>query len=162
MIDLSILIGCEITIEIKDSAIVIGFRRQIQPAVGFQFFNAETGEQITMLTMKYNQQVDVSIKPVDAAGNAAKVDGVPKWSLSVPDFAHLANIAADGLKATLVGDKPGTFQVNVKGDADLGAGVKEIVSMLDVELLAGEAVGFEMQTGSVTDQPPTGTTAKKK
>lgn len=153
------LYNTEITIQIKDSAIVIGFRPKAV-AVGFRFFNPE-GEPITMYQMFYNQQVELSGQPVDKAGNPALVDGIPTWTLSVPDFATLENIAADGLSATLKGIKPGSFQVNMNGDADLGAGVKPITSFLDVTLLPGEAVGFEMQTGTATDQPPTSTKKSK-
>jgi len=153
------LYNTEITIQIRDSAIVIGFRQKTV-AVGFRFFNPE-GEPITMYQMRYNQQVPLSGQPVDKDGNPAPVDGVPTWTLSTPDFATLTDIAPDGLSATLKGIKPGSFQVNMNGDADLGAGVKPITSMLDVELLPGEAVGFEMQTGTATDQTPASTKKSK-
>jgi len=157
--NLNALYNTEITIQIRDSAIVIGFRQK-SVAVGFQFFNPE-GDEITMFTMRYNQEVEVSIKPVDAAGNDAPVDGIPAWSLSSPDFAHIKSTAADGLKAVIAGDKPGSFQVNVTGDADLGTGVIPIVSMLDMTLQPGQATGFEMQTGTPTDQVPASTKKSK-
>ena len=153
------LYNTEITIQIQDSAIVIGFRPKAI-ATRFQFFNPE-GEPITMFTMRYNQEVEVSIKPVDAAGNDAPVDGVPEWSLSSSDFAHIKSTTPDGLKSVIAGDKPGSFQVNVTGDADLGTGVIPIVSMLDMTLQPGQATGFEMQTGTPTDQAPA-TTKKSK
>jgi len=144
--NLNALYNTEITIQIRDSAIVIGFRQK-SVAVGFQFFNPE-GDEITMFTMRYNQEVEVSIKP-------------PAWSLSSPDFAHIKSTAADGLKAVIAGDKPGSFQVNVTGDADLGTGVIPIVSMLDMTLQPGQATGFEMQTGTPTDQVPASTKKSK-
>jgi len=157
--NLNALYNTEITIQIRDSAIVIGFRPKTV-AVGFRFFNPQ-GEPITMYQMRYNQQVPLSGQPVDKDENPAPVDGVPTWTLSSPDFAKLENIAPDGLSATLVGIKPGSFQVNMNGDADLGEGVKPITTMLDVTLLPGEAVGFQMQTGEATDQPPVTTSTKK-
>ena len=153
------LYNTEITIQIRDSAIVIGFRPKAI-ATGFKFYI--NGEEITtMYKMYYYQQVPISMTPVDKEKNPAPIDGVAVPSLSSPDFATLNDISADGLSALLVGIKPGAFQVNITGDADLGTGVKNIVGTLDVELMPGEAVGFEIQTGTATDQPTTSTKKSK-
>jgi len=40
----------------------------------------------------------------------------------------------------------GTAQINVTADADLGSGVTTINGVLDVQVVAGQAVGFTIQT----------------
>jgi hypothetical protein len=92
-------------------------------------------------TLPDGNAVKVKISYVDAQGNPARVDGAVEWSSSDtgiatvqvdPNDTSLATVAASG---TI-----GQVQVVAKADADLGAGVRELVTMMDVEVIAGEAV----------------------
>ena len=87
----------------------------------------------------------LSIKPVDAHGHDAPIDGKPEWTVSDPTFATL-EVAEDGLSATVLptGTSIGTFQVSVSVDADLGEGVETLSGLLDVEVVAGKAVNLEI------------------
>lgn len=75
----------------------------------------------------------------DKAGNPARVDGVPSWSVSDEGFGTLT-VAPDGMSAEyLPSGTLGSMQVNLEADADLGEGVKPLKGALDVQIEAGEA-----------------------
>ena len=93
------------------------------------------------------QKVAASIQPVDAKGNPALVDGIPTWSVSDPELLLLV-VASDGMSATIftVG-KLGNGQVVVESDADLGEGFIPLQGILDVTVVAGQAVALNIVTG---------------
>src|SRR5262245_31382853 len=96
-------------------------------------------------SMSYNlpvdRQVTVKVAYVDASGNPAVVDGEVTWATSNEDVATVTVDAADSTQATV---RPsvnlGTTQITATADADLGAGVRELITMMDVTTIAGEAV----------------------
>lgn len=105
-----------------------------------------------------SQKVALSVQPVDAAGNPAPVDGAPSWETggAHPEILQLAP-AADGLSCEIVAAGGlGTAQVKVSADARLGADIKTITGILDVEVVAGEAVTLTINAGSPEekDSPP--------
>lgn len=118
------------------------------PTPGFIFWITNSGvkTQTTMLVLQDGFQVRASIQPVDAEGNPAKIDGVPAWSSSDDKIAAVTNVATDGLSASVMSIAPGSAQINVSGDADLGEGTKPITGTLDVSVIAGEAVAFQIST----------------
>jgi hypothetical protein len=118
-------------------------------AAGFRFIFHH--KEISMLSLSAVQKCNVSIQPVDVKGNPAAVDGGPLWSVSADGVVTLSP-AADGLSCVISGLAPGSVQVNVTADADLGEGVRSITGTLDVTVIAAEAVGFTIQTGPVEDQ----------
>jgi hypothetical protein len=94
-----------------------------------------------------DKSLPVSVEFVDAKGNAAKVDGLPQWAVSDESLATL-EVAADGLSAVVKPVGPlGSFKLQVKADADLGEGVKEILGELDIEVIGGEAVAVNIKAG---------------
>lgn len=106
---------------------------------------------ISMLILTDSQQVDLAIKPVDKKGKAAQVDGVPEWSSSDPAVLTL-DVAQDGLSAVAVAQDLGTAQVNVSADADLGAGVVTITGVLEITVVAGQAVSLGIIAGTPSEQ----------
>jgi len=85
------------------------------------------------------QKVTVGVSFQSAGGNPANVDGAPSWSVSNSDVLDLT-VSENGMSATISAKGPvGTSQLIVKADADLGAGLKEITGVLDIEVVAGEA-----------------------
>ena len=101
-----------------------------------------------MLKLTDEQKVALSIDPRTAAGNPASVDGVPVWTSSDPDIVAL-EVAEDGKSAvaTAAGGL-GAAQVSVVADADLGEGVRELTGVLDIEVLAAEAVELGITAGT--------------
>ena len=85
--------------------------------------------------------VGCTVSYVDAAGNAALVDGVPVWATDRPDLLVLV-VSDNGMSCdiTPVGDL-GSAQVTISADADLGEGLRELVTIGTIECVAGEAVG---------------------
>jgi hypothetical protein len=86
-------------------------------------------------------QCHVAISYVDAEGNPAQVDGAIHWESSNTECADVF-VASDAetTTATIRAKTLGTTQISARADADLGDGVKEIVTTMDIEVVAGEAV----------------------
>lgn len=94
-------------------------------------------------------KVPLSLKVEDIAGNPATLDGAAVWSVSDPDILTLEDISADGLTATAVAvGPPGTSQVNVTADADLGEGVRTLTALIDIEVRPSEAVALSIAFGT--------------
>jgi hypothetical protein len=105
-----------------------------------RFIIALKGERMAY-TLPIDHQVEVQVAYVDAKGNPAAVDGDPTWSSSDPALATVSPDAADAFKAVVLPVGPaGNVQIKVEADADIGAGVKELITLMDVTLVAGEAV----------------------
>lgn len=82
-----------------------------------------------------------TISYVDAAGNAARVDGVPVWDTDRPDLIALVP-TVDGMGCDIAPIGPlGNAQITVTADADLGEGVRSLVTLGTIECVAGDAVG---------------------
>ena len=93
------------------------------------------------------QKVQLSIQPVDGAGNPAPVDGPPIWESSDPGVLTL-EASTDGMSAIASAVGPlGAAQVKVSADADLGEGVETITGILDVQIVADKAVSLAVQAG---------------
>ena len=102
---------------------------------------------ITMLVLPNDHKVTASIQPVDSKGNPASIDGLAAWSSSNTTIVTVTNVSTDTLSADVVpGTALGSAQVNVTADADLGSGVQTINGVLDVQVVAGQAVGFTITT----------------
>jgi len=92
-------------------------------------------------TLPVDQQVEVQVAYVDSKGNPAQVDGSPEWSSSDPSLLTVTADPDDPFKALIVPvGGVGNVQVKVDADADLGSGVTSLVTLMDVTLVAGEAV----------------------
>lgn len=87
-----------------------------------------------------DQKARVSFTASDRYGNPASIDGVPRWESSDPTVAFVSTYD-DGMAADVVtAGRLGSAQVSVRCDADLGDGVRELVGVLDVDVVGGEAV----------------------
>jgi hypothetical protein len=107
-------------------------------------------KDIKMLALPNDQKVTASIQPVDAKGNPASIDGLAVWTSSSTDVASVQNVSSDSLSAEIVpGSSIGSCQINVQADADLGTGITNITGVLDVSVVADQAVGF-----TITTAPP--------
>ena len=108
------------------------------------------------IKLKATQDVVLSFgKTTDKKGNPAPIDEStpPEWFSTNTDLGTVTP-SADGKTATLSAVGPlGTFQVNGKVDLDTTAGVKEGIGVLDVEIIAGDAVAVEIVPGEPTEQP---------
>ena len=75
------------------------------------------------------QEVEVSVAPLTAAGNPATVDGVVTW---VSSAESVATVVSTGPTTAIVRSTGalGTTQIVANADADLGAGVRSIMATL--------------------------------
>lgn len=106
------------------------------------------------LVLTATQQCELSIEVVDAKGNPAKVDGVPEWS-SAEEAYVTVEASSDGMSAVAKAVGPVTstpVQVNVTVDAELDDEVREIVGVLEISVVAGEAVSIGISAGEPEEQ----------
>jgi hypothetical protein len=129
----------------------VGFRWTVKTDGGTITFAPQAGDKAMALLLTDTQKVTLSIQPVDAKGFPAKVDGVPVWSVSDGSVANLV-AAADGLSCEVFAGFPGTAQVVVEADADLGAGVTPLTGTLDLIVEAGAAVSLVVTAGVPSEQ----------
>jgi len=106
---------------------------------------------VTQMDLRDDQQVALTIQPVDKKGKPALVDGVPVWAGS-DDTVITVTAASDGMSAVVVGVAPGTARVVVTADADLGSGVTDLTGTLDFNVTGGSAVTLNITAGTPTDQ----------
>lgn len=103
------------------------------------------------LTLSVTQKVELQLQPVDIKGNPAPVDGEPLWDVSDPSLIDLVQ-SHDGLSA-LVAARGGTghVQVTVRADARLGPDTREIMGVLEIDLVPAEAVALGIVAGEPTE-----------
>lgn len=106
--------------------------------------------ELTMFQIPNDKNLQVSIKPVDAYGVPAKVDGIPVWAVADPATAEI-QVADDGMSALLVPSVPllDGGQLSVTADADLGDGIKTLTGTLEFSVVASEAVGLGIAIGEL-------------
>lgn len=111
------------------------------------------GAVIMALTLSASQQVGMSVSFLDARGNPAQVDGAPTWLVDAPAVLSLTP-APDGMSCLAAAVGPlGNARVSVRADADLGAGVVEVVGILDFTITAGQAATVQISAGTPSEQP---------
>ena len=106
-------------------------------------------------TLPSGKEIELQVSYVDQAGNPAAVDGPVTWASSNTAILTIVAEPTDSTicMATTIGPV-GTAQVTATADADLGTGVKSLVTMLDVTVVAGEAVaGTIAPVGEPTPVP---------
>lgn len=101
----------------------------------------------------YASQFPIAVELLDDKKKPAKVDGVPVWATDNPAILTLEP-AADGLSCVVKSTGVlGTATVQFAADADLGAGTKDIIGTLEVEVTARGATTVVLTPGPVTDIP---------
>jgi len=116
--------------------------------------STHTGASAMAYTLRNDQQVGLKIAYVDAGGNPAKVDGAVTWESSDDTSATVEDASADGTTVTLVAQGNGNAQIKATADADLGSGVRELITLMDVSVVSGEAVaGTISPVGSPEPKP---------
>jgi len=106
-------------------------------------------------TLPADKQVHVQVAYVDASGNPAEVDGAVEWASSDSTIVTVIVDTSDSTMALVrAGGKLGQVQITATADADLGDGVRELITTMDVEVVAGEAVaGTITPVGEAEDAP---------
>jgi len=114
--------------------------------ITYQRFSVTAKGDHFMFTLPVDDAVQMQVTYVDAEGNPAKVDGPITWASS---DETLAEVEVDSVDSSIVTVTPvgptGQVQITATADADLGAGVRELITVCDISLVAGEAVAGTIQ-----------------
>jgi hypothetical protein len=85
--------------------------------------------------------IAVKVAYADSRGNPAAVDGDVTWESSDESVVTVVADAGDSTSAKITPVGPiGQAQISCTADADLGEGVREIITTADIDVVAGEAV----------------------
>jgi hypothetical protein len=104
------------------------------------------------LILTATQQCPLQVTFKDAQGNPAAVES-GEWSATDPAILTVTPDAADLTKALVKATGVvGTGQVNVRADARFGPETKEIIGVLDVEVVGAEATVVEISAGTPEEQ----------
>jgi hypothetical protein len=101
-------------------------------------------------------EVTATLKITNDAGQPARIDGLPVWTVSDPAIVTL-DVATDGMSAIAKATgTEGVTQVTAEVDADRGEGVRPITAIGDIAVLGPEASVVEMTFGTSVPQavPP--------
>lgn len=125
--------------------------------VMFEGFAITSQGERVMFNLPVDHAVKMQVSYVDAAGNPAAVDGDVAWSSS--DEA-IATLLLDNDDSTVCVVQPrgklGQVQITASADADLGQGVRPLLTIADITIVAGEAVaGTISPVGVPTPIEPT-------
>lgn len=114
--------------------------------------NIVKGSLPMALTIKDSQKFSVlATRAVSAKGNIATLDGPLVWEVSDPLKLAQSSSPEGVISFSAVGPL-GTAQVRVTGDADMGEGIRAIAGVLDVEIIAGDAVSIVIEPGVPEEQ----------
>ena len=103
------------------------------------------------LTLSVTQKVELHLQPVDIKGNPAPVDGPPTWDVSDPTLVNLIP-SVDGMSAVISArGTTGHVQITALADARLGPDVREIMGVLEIDLVPAEAVALGISAGEPTE-----------
>jgi hypothetical protein len=123
--------------------------------VRYQHFTATAKGNHMSYQLPNDKLIVVKVSYVDAKGNPASVDGDVVWDTSNNSVATIEPDQLDSAQCKIIAGGLGTAQVSATADADLGDGVREIVTTLDVTVIAGEAVaGTISPVGEAQPQAP--------
>lgn len=106
------------------------------------------------LILTTTQEAEVVVAYADKNGNPAIIDGVPVWTVSNPDIVRVVPTTDPATVIIQAVGPIGNIQVSVTADADLGEGVRELIAVQDVRVVAGEAVLASINFGSAREQAP--------
>lgn len=104
------------------------------------------------LDLKRDEQSRYSVAYVDKYGDAATVDGPPHWVADPADKVVLTP-SDDGMTCLVAAAALGDVLLTVTADADMGDGIKTLVASDPVHIIAADATGATMTSGTVEKQP---------
>jgi hypothetical protein len=109
--------------------------------VRYEGFTATARGNKMAYTLPIDKFIEVQIAYVDSHGNPAVIDGSVSWASSNPAALAVTVDPNDSTQATVTPQGAlSSAQVVATADADLGAGIRQIITTLDITLVAGEAV----------------------
>ena len=99
------------------------------------------------VNLTQEQKVKVTLSPVTATGGPATLDGEPEWTVESGDCT--VKPEPGGLSAYIhCGETIGLSVIKVAADADLGAGVRTIEDLVNVNVTNAEAAALGITVGA--------------
>jgi hypothetical protein len=110
-------------------------------------------------TLPNDKEVALNIAYVDAKGNPAAVDGDVTWQSSDDNICTVtAKPGHQAMNAMVIpAANLGNAQISATADADMGEGIKEIITLFDLTVVSGSAVA-----GTITPTEAMPVAAKQK
>ena len=91
--------------------------------------------------------INVQVAFVDSTGKPAKVDGDVTWTSSDTSIATTVVDPVDSTMCRISSAAVGNTTISAEADADLGAGIRELIVTLDLMVVE---VGGEAVAGTIT------------
>jgi hypothetical protein len=108
-----------------------------------------------MYTLPVDHAVNMQVAYTDAAGNPATIDGDVEWVSSDEALIGVEVDETDSTKCRAVPVGPiGQVQITATVDADLGDGVRNLITTCDIQIVGGEAVAGSIQPVGEPEQLP--------
>lgn len=105
-----------------------------------------TAKGDVMYTMPVDYAVKMQVSYTDAHGNPATVDGDVTWESSDDNIIRVQRDEEDTtICIALARGQVGQAQVMATADADLGEGIRELITTCTISVVAGEAVAGSIQ-----------------
>lgn len=105
-----------------------------------------------MFILRDNEEVDLTIEAVSAAGNPTTVES-PSWTSSDESIVQVTPSDTDpNMAVARAVGALGTATVTLTADLELGEGVEEAQAVLDIEVVGGDAAVFNISAGQAREQ----------
>lgn len=101
-------------------------------------------------TLPSGKSISATLQLFDVNNNPTEFDTAPEWTTSDPAIVALEGADPYSRRLRSVGPL-GSVQVSVRGDADLGDGVRELVVLDDITVVPGDAVRGSFGYGPIED-----------
>lgn len=112
----------------------------------FEEFSITAKGEYLMYTLPVDHTVLMQIAYVDAKGNPATIDNDVVWHSSDVSIVTVTVDTSDSAMCRVMPvGSVGQAQVTATCDADLGDGVRNLVTLCDIEIVGGEAVAGIIQ-----------------
>jgi hypothetical protein len=120
--------------------------------VSYEQFSATAKGNHMGYKLPVGMMIQVQVSYVDAEGNPAEVDAPgPVWDTASPSIVEIKPDQTNNYKCEIrATGKTGSAQVTATADADMGEGTKSLITTLDLDVVAGEAVAGQID---VTSEP---------
>jgi hypothetical protein len=119
---------------------------------------AQTGQAVSTkaaATMQVGSMATLTVEWHDAGGQPAKVDGPTTWTSSDETIVQVTGGSSNPLITNIYAPGPiGVAQVQASADADMGAGVRKVSSVIEITTIAGEATAGTITFESTGTHPP--------
>jgi hypothetical protein len=123
--------------------------------VSYERFTITMEGHEAMYTLPVDHSVTMQVGYTDSRGNPATIDGDVAWVSSDETLVEVEVDDTDSTKCRAIPVGPlGQVQITATVDADIGEGVRELITICDIKVVGGEAVAGSIQPVGEPEQMP--------